>query len=98
MSHTTNDIITSPTVSRLTRTLDRLRTEQTTLLSAHSSLLAYGIGSATEEVHDRLRAIRDDARTIAASLDALGATEQSAEALQGWAVISHTRRASAVTS
>jgi hypothetical protein len=91
-------VVADPTICRLTRTLDRLRTEQAAILAAHRSLLAYGIGSATEEVYDRLHAIREDARTIAVRLHALGAFGAADDALGGWANTPAVHTASAVTS
>ena len=74
------------TVVRLTTAIEQLRVEQRALLHANDQLLSWGIGSATEEIHDRLHAIKNEALTIAARLHSLGATDEALDAVTGWAL------------
>jgi hypothetical protein len=73
-------------IQRLTTNVERLRVEQRALLQANDQLLSWGIGSATEEIHDRLHAIKNQALTIAARLHSLDAHDDALDAVTGWAV------------
>ncbi|GAA3271303.1 hypothetical protein Dvina_45055 [Dactylosporangium vinaceum] len=73
--------VTDPVLHRLAVALDRLRTEQQTILDANRTLVEYGLTSGSPEVHTRVHAIQAEAATIAARLHALGAHDQADTAI-----------------
>jgi hypothetical protein len=80
------DLDRTAQIQRLTTNIEQLRVEQRALLHANDQLLSWGIGSATEEIHDRLHAIKNQALTIAARLHSLDAHDDALDAVTGWAV------------
>lgn len=71
----------------LTRRIEALRHEQTSLIEGTGKLLAYGIDSHVPQVVARLNAIKTDARTIGRHLAILGAHREAEDARHGWAII-----------
>jgi hypothetical protein len=78
--------------------IERLRDDNARLHDAHLTLVGFGVFAHRDEYFARTAAIHDEAETISAELQMLGAHEAAQLAREGWTMTLTRHRASVHTS